>query len=138
VELDRHFDAFRDDLAAVAAVGNEHVTRAAGLLTAALEPAFRRRLVDALAEAAAELGGEVRLDADELRIVLTGEEGAPETPAGGDARITLRLPAELKQRIENAAARRHVSVNTWIVQALGRATLRTQQSGRRLSGYGRT
>ena len=56
------------------------------------------------------------------------------------ARITLRLPDALKVRVEDAASRDGVSVNTWIVQALGRvasgATRRS--SGRRLTGYGRS
>ena len=56
------------------------------------------------------------------------------------ARITLRLPESLKSRLEAAAAASGVSVNTWLVQALGRL-LEPRHfaggSGRRLTGYGR-
>jgi len=53
--------------------------------------------------------------------------------------LTLRLPERLKTEIEAAAAREGVSVNTWLVRALGGAVSRqTQKSGRRLVGYGRT
>jgi predicted HicB family RNase H-like nuclease len=57
------------------------------------------------------------------------------------ARITLRLPESLKQRIESAAAREGASVNTWLVQALQRSVeSRPSMSGsrNRLTGYGRS
>ena len=43
-------------------------------------------------------------------------EGEP-----GTARLTLRLPDSLKARVEAAAARDGVSVNTWLVRAAGRS-----------------
>jgi predicted DNA binding CopG/RHH family protein len=54
------------------------------------------------------------------------------------ARISLRLPEQLKTRIEQAAAREGVSANTWIVRALshGVSTGRAAQSHKRLTGYG--
>ena len=59
------------------------------------------------------------------------------------ARITLRLPESLNQRVESAAAREGASVNTWLVQALQRAVeshphRSTSGSRNRLTGYGRT
>jgi hypothetical protein len=44
-----------------------------------------------------------------------------------DARITLRLPPKLKQLIEEAAQTNGDSVNTWVVDALGK---RAGQKGR--------
>ncbi|WP_018505919.1 toxin-antitoxin system HicB family antitoxin [Parafrankia discariae] len=44
-----------------------------------------------------------------------------EVPGAGDgrtARVTLRVPEHLKPRIDEAAARAGLSVNTWLVQAL--------------------
>jgi predicted HicB family RNase H-like nuclease len=75
--------------------------------------------------------------------VLVREDGT--VPEQADeafsARITLRLPESLKQRVESAAAREGASVNTWLVQALQRAveTRRPSSSGsrNRLTGYGR-
>jgi predicted HicB family RNase H-like nuclease len=55
------------------------------------------------------------------------------------ARISLRLPEQLKSRMEQAAARDGVSTNTWIVRTLSRSASsdRSAQSHKRLSGYGR-
>ncbi|MFD7641375.1 toxin-antitoxin system HicB family antitoxin [Kitasatospora sp. NPDC059795] len=40
---------------------------------------------------------------------------------GGTARINLRLPAQLKARAEEAAAREGLSVNAWLVRAVASA-----------------
>ncbi len=45
----------------------------------------------------------------------------PEADEGATARITLRLPDQLKGRIEQAAGLDGVSVNSWLVRALGAA-----------------
>ena len=42
----------------------------------------------------------------------------PDTDDGGTARITLRVPEQLKARIEDAAAREGFSVNTWLTRAV--------------------
>ena len=66
-------------------------------------------------------------------------ETAPTAAAedGTSARITLRLSEALKTSVEAAAAREGVSVNTWIVRALGRsAGAPARRVGRRLTGYG--
>jgi hypothetical protein len=107
------------------------------------------RLLDALSEAAQELNDklpsghvEVRLTGQDPEFVYVGDE--PEAPAAAadeafTARITLRLPEGLKETIEKAASREGVSVNTYIVRALGRTSTSapTQQSGNRLTGYAR-
>jgi hypothetical protein len=69
-----------------------------------------------------------------------GDEGAM-------ARITLRLPEPVKQRIEQAAARSGVSVNSWLAaaatNALGpqevvrQAGVRTVTGGHRVTGWAR-
>ena len=46
---------------------------------------------------------------------------APEGEDGGTSRITLRLPDQLKNRVEDAAGREGLSVNAWLVRALDRA-----------------
>ena len=67
---------------------------------------------------------------------------AAAAPAAEDAlsaRITLRLPDGLKAGIEVAAAREGVSVNSWIVSALGRAVEpRRGKAGNRLTGFGQS
>jgi hypothetical protein len=158
VQIDGYVQALREDLARVAAVGDESTARAAELLAVALDAAVGRRLLEALAEAALELsaqleGGrvEVRFAGADPELVFVRDEAAePEAQDGmrGDdplsARITLRLPDALKQRVEESASREGVSVNTWIVQALARvasgagAASRPRSSGRRLTGYGKS
>ena len=39
----------------------------------------------------------------------------------GTARITLRLPESLKQRVEERSARQSISVNSWLVRAIAAA-----------------
>lgn len=151
MQVDGYVQALRDDLARVAALGDESTARAAELLAVALESALGRRLQEALAEAALELSAqlesghvEVRVAGGEPELVLVrGDEPAAE-PADEafTARITLRLPESLKLRLEANAAREGVSVNTWLVQQLMRSSEpRTPGGGgsrRRLTGYGRS
>ena len=150
MQIDGYVQAVREDLARVAALGDETTARAAELLAVALESSLGRRLQEALGEAALELSGqldsgrvEVRIAGGDPELVLVREEEAEAAPEVGDdarlARITLRLPEPMKQRIEEAAARDGVSVNTWIVQALVRhAHTARRSAGKRLTGYGRS
>ena len=55
MQLEGHVQALREDLARVAAIGDDQTARSAELLAVALEPSLGRRLQDALAEAALEL-----------------------------------------------------------------------------------
>jgi hypothetical protein len=150
MQIDGIIQALREDLARTAALGDENTSRAAELLAVALESSLGRRLQDALAEAALELNEqldtshvELRVAGHDLQLVLVREDGTlPEqADEAFSARITLRLPESLKQRVESAAAREGASVNTWLVQALQRAveTRRPSSSGsrNRLTGYGR-
>jgi hypothetical protein len=151
MQIEGYVEALREDLVGVAAVGDESTARAADLLAVALEPAFARRLQQALAEAALELSTRLEQGRVEVRIAggdpeLVYVEEAERAPAGAadevlGARITLRLPDSLKARLEAAAASDGVSVNTWLVQALGRLVAPRPPDGtrrHRLSGYGRS
>ena len=150
MQIDGYIQALREDLARIAAVGDESTARAAELLAVALESSLSRRLLEALGEAALELNSqledgrvEVRFAGSDPELVFVRED-AEEPQAATDealtARITLRLPDALKVRVEDAAAREGVSTNTWIVQALGRISSGAprRSSGRRLTGYGRS
>jgi hypothetical protein len=149
MQIDGLIQALREDLTRVAALGDEKTSRAADLLAVAIEASLGRRIQDALAEAALELNDqlesahvELRVAGRDLQLVLVREDGTAPEPADEafSARITLRLPESLKQRVESAAAREGASVNTWLVQALQRAVeSRRPSSGsrNRLTGYGR-
>jgi hypothetical protein len=151
MQIDGYVQALREDLARVAAVGDESTARAADLLAVALESAVGRRLLEALGEAALELNSQLDRGRVEIRfagsdpelVYVPDEEAAPAEPADEafTARITLRLPESLKTRLDTAAALHGVSVNTWLVQVLARALeARTPSGGsrRRLTGYGRS
>jgi predicted HicB family RNase H-like nuclease len=101
-----------------------------------------------LGQAAVELSGqlaggavELRISGREAELVYVEDAGAP---PGGDlgedqsARISLRLPEQLKARVEEAAAQEGVSTNAWIVRVLARGawTGKTAPSRKRLTGYG--
>jgi len=149
MHIDGYVDMVREDLARVAAVGDESTARAADLLSAALAPAVGRRLQEALAEAALEISAqidtgsvEVRLSGSDPELVFVPEHGRSPDPTeeAFSARITLRLPERLKDRVEAAAAAAAMSVNTWLVQTLQQSTEshRPEIRGRnRLRGYGR-
>jgi hypothetical protein len=151
MQIDGYVQAIRDDLVRVAAVGDESTARAAELLAVALESSLGRRLQEALGEAALELSSqldsgrvEVRIAGGDPELVLVRDDGAPAEPPADEAftaRITLRLPESLKARLEAAATREGVSVNTWLVHVLAHAAEPRGHSGgsrRRLTGYGRS
>jgi len=141
-------EGLQEDLARLAGLGDAAVTEAGGRLLAAMGGPVTVRLLDLLGEAAAELGDqlvsgrvELRVAGRDAELVYVDESGTPQEADLTDdqsARISLRLPEQLKAQIEQAATRDGVSTNTWIVRALSRsaATGRSVQSRRRLTGYG--
>jgi hypothetical protein len=136
MDIGQYVAQLREDLASAAAAGDEQTQRTAALLGAAIEPAARLAVMNALSDLAAEvteaLGDrtvEVRLDGRDVRVAVSG--GADEhehepprfTPPGpGDAgdisRITLRLVEQIKAQAEQAAAQQGVSLNSWVSQAV--------------------
>lgn len=156
MDLTPYLDNIRRDLTAAAAPGGPEIGRAAELLLGSLEAATRLTLLEALSEAAAEIttklnsaAVEVRLRGRDADLVVTDLEAPPAAtavpplPESGDvARITLRLPEPLKQAVERAATAEGISVNAWLVRAIGAAvqpgatppsTHRTY--GRRMTGF---
>ncbi|HLI00267.1 MAG TPA: toxin-antitoxin system HicB family antitoxin [Acidimicrobiales bacterium] len=145
-------EALAGDLVALGRLGDEATAAAAERLAAAMQGPITARLLDSLGQLAAELSRtvrdgrvEVRLmggDADLVWVEDPSAEAGPEEDVDADAnaRITLRLPAALKSRIEAASARDGVSVNTYIVRALGQQSRpdRGPKVGKRLTGYGRS
>jgi hypothetical protein len=139
-------DSLKDELTAVADIGDERASAVGRRLAETLGANLRLRLLDVLSQAALELSSnlpaghvEVRLAGQEPELVYV--ESERETAGAAEdlsARITLRLPDSLKGAVETAAAREGVSVNTWLVRAIARSVEsrpRQTGAGRRLSGW---
>ena len=150
MDLTPYLTDLRSQLAAVAETGGPQARDLADRLAGALESAFRLSLLDALSVATAEITQELAPGSVELRLrgrdpefVVTpppldhpANSGPSDAMAqrptsvaasvgegddAGPSRITLRLPEQLKGRIEEAAGRDGVSVNSWLVRTVSAA-----------------
>lgn len=142
MDLSPYIASLREDLATAASAGDENTRRTAAALSAALEPAARLAIMNALSDLAAEVTAsldgqvvDVRLAGRDVQVVVTGSAEPEPEPASrqevpnfgaGDAtgdisRITLRMINELKSKAEAAAAAQGVSLNSFIQQAVGGA-----------------
>jgi hypothetical protein len=142
MDLTPYVDKLREELAVAAEAGGDDARALAERLTAPLDSAVRLAFLEALSAAADEITRElapgsvdVRLRGRDPQFVVTVVPGGttepprPAQPAAApvddatltagaaSARINLRLPDDLKSRVEAAAGRAHVSVNTWLVRA---------------------
>jgi len=145
MDLTPYVSQLRADLAIAADAGGEDARALAERLTAPLDSAARLMLLDALSSATDEITRELAPGSVELR--LRGREpsfivtppptedsfagsvppGSVSPPAAADAddgamtRLNVRLPEQLKARIEEAAAKEKVSANVWLVRAAAAA-----------------
>jgi hypothetical protein len=159
MDLNQYVRQLREDLSSAAAAGDEQTQRTAALLGAAIEPAARLAIMNALSDLAAEVTAtlgdrvvEVRLDGRDVRVAVNRDEGSepepgPEPPSGGFpggfpggfsgadsgdiSRITLRLVEQIKGQAEQAAAAQGVSLNSWVAQAVQGALADRLRGGRR-------
>ena len=141
MELHQYVENLRRELTTAAEVGGEDARALAGRLLHPLDAAVRLTLLEALSAAAEEISAELAPGSVDVRL-RGGTAGFVVTPppapapaadavagpaevrlpaAEGDeaamVRINLRLPANLKALIEDAAAAGGISVNAWIVRA---------------------
>jgi HicB family len=141
-------EGLRADVEAVAELGDETVVEVAERIGAVLTRSAPSRLLDLLSQVAAELSDElpdgrveIRLMGDDVGLAYVGEQPPPvEGETDLSARISLRLSDSLKARVESAASRQALSVNSFIVRSLERAVT-AGPSGRggrsnRLHGFG--
>lgn len=128
----------------VAAVEVAEQRAVADRLLASLEPAVRLCLLEALSAAADEItreiapssvevrlrGGEPEFvssqpDMEETAARLDGPLLPPSTPPGDSespiARINLRLPEDLKERVDETAGSQRLSTNEWLVRLIAEA-----------------
>lgn len=148
MKMSSFIEKFAQDLHALGKLGGPDLEGAVSRLLPALEPVLRTRLLEALSEVARDVkeklpGGQIeaRLNGDEIEFIFLPENEVPrEIPADLSARITLRLPEELKSRIEQAATKEGVSLNSWLLKASERGSYSvTVSAGRRqMKGKGRS
>jgi hypothetical protein len=151
MDLNPFVDSIHRQLADAAETGGEDARALAERLAAPLDAAIRLALQDALSAAADEITRELAPGSVELRIrgrnpefvvSLPPAEFAADAPAepsygftdtdeGGTSRINLRLPDQLKVRVEQAALSEGLSANTWLVRAASAALDRGQPGSRR-------
>ena len=123
--------------------GDSEFEAMATTLLASLEPVIRQIALDLAEQAAVEVAAQ--LPGHEIDVVMS--EGEPSlrvrSAEGGDevggesldARITLRLPPTLKEKVEVAADEVGESVNSWLVRTLAsQASGRARRSSRRITG----
>ncbi|MFG2158041.1 toxin-antitoxin system HicB family antitoxin [Streptomyces olivaceus] len=148
MDLTPYVDSLRRDLAVAAEAGGDEARELAERLIAPLESAARLAMLNVLSAAMDEItrdlapgSVDVRLRGLDPDFVVTpppadaGEPAAPAAPPagvpakqapadgdeGGAARVSLRLPAQLKARAEEAANSEGLSVNAWLVRAVSTA-----------------
>jgi hypothetical protein len=140
MDLTPYVSRLSAELAVAAEAGGEDARALAERLIAPLDSAVRLTLLEALSSAADEItrdlapgSVELRLRGREPSFVVTpppaddpfadSTPSAPVAPPvvdaddGTMARINVRLPEQLKARIEEAAAKDKISANVWLVRA---------------------
>jgi hypothetical protein len=160
MDLRPHVDEIHRQLAVAAEAGGDEARSLAERLIAPLDAAIRLTLQDALAAAVEEITCELAPGSVELRLrgrdpqfVVTPppadrtvddllEVDAHREPSGGErtgmvegddgamSRINLRMPDQLKSRVEQAAGREGLSVNSWLMRAATAALQRTDPARR--------
>ncbi|CAM5694608.1 histidine kinase [Mycolicibacterium aubagnense] len=148
MDLQPYVDGVRLELEIAAAAAGPDAAELAERLGAPLDSALRLALLEALSEAAEHITRElapasvdVRLRGRDPEFVVTGESadvdprgeasaesvladgdaGVPAGDDGGTWRVTLRLPEGLRGGVDAAARRDGLSVNAWLVRAVGAA-----------------
>jgi hypothetical protein len=153
MDLGPYVENIHRQLAVAAEAGGDDARALAERLVAPLDAAIRLTLQDVLAAAAEQITCELAPGSVELRlrgrdpefvvtpppVDLPADEPAeatapplfPEGDEGAVARINLRLPDQLKTRVEQAAAGEGLSVNSWLVRAAAAALDRADPARRR-------
>jgi hypothetical protein len=154
-----YVDNIQRQLAVAAEAGGDDARALAERLIAPLDAAIRLTLQDALVAAVEEITRELAPGSVELRLRGRDPEFVVSPPPtdlprdlppepgstspgvlggkstsfdeGALSRINLRLPVQLKARVEQAADREGLSVNSWLVRAASAAVERTDPSRQR-------
>ena len=151
MQLEPYLEEIREHVVVAAEAAGDEARALAERLIAPLDAAVQLALQHALADAADEITTELAPAAVELRVrgrelafvVTPAPVDAPPDDAADDAesavdaldssrddgataRINVRMPENLKTRVEQAAAAERMSVNAWLVRAAGAAVDRAE------------
>ncbi|UKA49039.1 histidine kinase [Arthrobacter sp. FW305-123] len=140
MQLNQYISSVQHQLETAAEAGGPEARALSERLTAAVESTVRLVLLEALSEAASQITLELAPGSVELRLRGRDPEFVVNIPQSGDfearveqsihsaiaedfdggstSRTTLRLPDQLKQHVEEAAAKDGLSVNSWLVRAV--------------------
>jgi HicB family len=160
MDLTPYVDRLGEELAAIADAAGEDVRAAAERLTQALGSAMRLTLLDALSAATDEItldlapgSVDIRLRGGNPQFVVIPPDASPvevddepddvaslgaeaqghlylTADGGPTSRINLRIPDQLRARIEEAAGQEGLSVNAWLVRAAAAALEANNPKGR--------
>jgi predicted HicB family RNase H-like nuclease len=117
------------DLLSLGQLGGPEMIAMTERLLPAMSPILQQRLVEQITLLVAEhnqLAGaivlELRMTPDELQLVTPQLAPTTTEPIGElDARFALRLPTDLKERIDQLAGAEGISANTWMIRTLSTA-----------------
>ena len=167
MDLTPYVDDLQQRLALAAEGGGDEARQIAERLAAPLEAATRLILLEALSNAASELTRDLAPGSVEIRLRGLDPEFVvtqPPTPEYADvathvsepatasaaldfdetstSRTTLRLPDQLKSRVDEAASADGLSVNAWLVRAIAaalepkqRKTAQKEARGEQFTGW---
>jgi hypothetical protein len=136
MDLSEYAESLRRELTSITRFAGEDISRAAEMLSETLDSSVRLALLDVLSAAADEITAsldgatiDVRLSGAEPEFVINVthsaeqnlQDGGDTADEAGSTRITLRLSENLKARVEATAVTAGLSVNAWLVRAIGRA-----------------
>jgi hypothetical protein len=149
--ISHYLEGVKGDLEGLGNLGGDEFSQFAARLIEAAGPALRTRLLECLDVVVAEhnsIAGrqdlEVQVTGDEITLRrVVSEEGATAPPGELTARIALRLPEELKEKIEELAQQHGASTNGWIIRALSKDASDSSQRdmrrvGRQMRGTGKS
>jgi hypothetical protein len=168
MDLTPYVSKLSADLAVAAEAGGDEARALAERLIAPLDSAVRLTLLEALSSAADEITRDLAPGSVELRLrgqepsfivtpppaddslvdraptVLAAPPSVVDADDGGMSRINVRMPDQLKARIEEAAAKEKISANVWLVRAAAAAldsaaapgpVNRTRMGGQQFTGW---
>jgi hypothetical protein len=156
MDLSKHVDTVRSGIVNAASLADENTQDVARRLGTAVDSAARLALFGAITDATSEISAELAPGSVEVRVVdgnpnflvhapqpPTGEptvilpeqdeEGLEPTAEIGEdepmIRVSLRVPASVKKRVDEAADSEGISTNAWLVKAIQNALTPPRSAG---------